>query len=112
MFLASGPGNRVHGALFHFMCHNRNGYQTGASWNGNLLPRILKRPLKSDKNPPACGQNKSSLCVPTRKSHQNWRLEIRILMSVGGSLIWLRLFVMTLAPMNIDPAWEDVEDRN
>jgi hypothetical protein len=33
-------------------------------------------------------------------------------MSVCGSLIWLRLFVMTLAPMNIDPAWEDVEDRN
>jgi hypothetical protein len=45
MFLA-GPGNRLRGALFHFMCDNRNGYHTGAPWNGNLLPRILKRPLK------------------------------------------------------------------
>lgn len=45
-FLASGLGNRLRGALFHFMYHNRNGYPTGAPWNGNLLPRILKRPLK------------------------------------------------------------------
>lgn len=44
MALAIGPGNRLCGNPLHLLYHSRNGYRTRATWNGNLLPRILNRP--------------------------------------------------------------------
>ena len=65
MSLAPGPRNRLRGTHLQLMCHDRNGCHTGASWNGNLLPWILKRPCSG----PLFGLSASvrRQCVPSRE---------------------------------------------